>query len=280
MEDKITIEGRKFIRGIEKVAYATSKRKESAGKPISGICLSIGGGRIDFVATDIYRLAIYSAKLVKDAVLKRRMYIVPVEAARELANKISKDENLEITVQDNKITFNSPSYSLTCDLIQGKFPSYYKVIPRSFNIELKAPKGKLSEAIRNVVKERLYRSEEVGSYERIKIIPQKNKLVVSTLSSDQPLPTDYKSRVHSIVVETLYNHFGFSDEDTISPHVYLNDMYVRQALNTIEGAKVIIKIINEYSPIAITSPNPEDGYLALIMPINPDNPQEQLALVK
>jgi DNA polymerase III sliding clamp (beta) subunit (PCNA family) len=71
MEDKITIEGRKFIRGIEKVAYATSKRKGTAGTPISGICLSIGGGRIDFVATDNYRLAVYSAKLIKDTVPKK-----------------------------------------------------------------------------------------------------------------------------------------------------------------------------------------------------------------
>jgi DNA polymerase III sliding clamp (beta) subunit (PCNA family) len=210
------------------------------------------------------------------------MHIIPVESARELINKISEDENIEITVQDNKITFNSPSHSLTTELIQGKFPSYYKVIPTSFNIKMKVPKGRLSDAIRSVVKDRFYKSEEVGSYERIKLIPQKNKLTVSTLSSNQPLPIDYKSKVHSVVAETIYNHFSTGDEDSdISPHIYLNDMYLRQALNTIEGAKVMIGIINEYKPVAITSPNPEDGYLALIMPMNPDgNPEDQLVLIK
>jgi DNA polymerase III sliding clamp (beta) subunit (PCNA family) len=63
--DRIVIEGRKLINGVEKTSYAVSRRKELLGTHTSGMRLFIENGRINFIASNGYRLAMYSVKLIK-----------------------------------------------------------------------------------------------------------------------------------------------------------------------------------------------------------------------
>ena len=274
--DRIIIEGRKLINAVERIYYALPKNKELAGKPISGIRLFISNGRIDFTATNGYRLAMYSSKLVKDKTKWKRAYTVPAREIKELVDSVQRDEEVEITVEDNKITFKGLNFDKTVDLIEGRYPPYHKVIPKEYNIKIKVSKDKLLNAINTVIKERPYKDSEVGHYERVVLRLQGKRLVVSSLSPTDPLPEDYKSRIYDIPVEVIYDYFK-GDQD-IPPYVCLNELYLKNAMKPIKGAKVVIGIVNECSPVAFESPDPTYGYLGLVMPMDPAS--NQLILVR
>jgi DNA polymerase-3 subunit beta len=272
--DRIVIEGRKLINGIERTFYALPRNREFAGKPISGIRLFIANGRIDFTATNGYRLAMYSSKLVKDKTKWKRAYTVPAREMKELVDSVQRDEEVEILVEDKKMTFKGLNFDETVDLIEGRYPPYHKVIPKEYNIKIKVSKDKLLNAINTVIKERPYKNSDAGPYERVVLRLQGKRLVVSTISPTEPLPEDYKSRIYDIPVEVLHNYFN-----DISPYVCLNEIYLKNAMKSISGAKVVIGFVNEYSPVAFISPDPAYGYLGLVTPIDP-NTHNQLPLVR
>lgn len=274
--DRVVIEGRKLINGVEKTSYAASKRKKLLGTHTSGMRLFIENGRINFIASNGYRLAMYSVKLIKDDIRRRRAYTVPAKEMEELIENIQKDDEIEITVEgDGRMTFSCQNFSKSIELLQVKYPPYHKIIPRVYNIKIEVSKDELKDAINSIIKERTHKDSETGPYERIVLRLQDKRLVISTISPMDPLPEDYKSKIRDIPAKVLHNYFN-----DISPYVCLNEIYLKHALNPIKGAKVVIGFVNEYSPVAFLSPDPTYGYLGLVMPMDPEGGYKQLALIK
>jgi DNA polymerase III sliding clamp (beta) subunit (PCNA family) len=279
--DRVVIEGRKLINGVEKTAYAASKRKKLLGTHASGMRLFIENGRINFIASNGYRLAMYSVKLIKDNIRRRRAYTVLAKEMEELIENIQKDDEIEITVEgDGRITFSSQNFSKSIELLQVKYPPYHKIIPRVYNIKIEVSKDELKDAINSIVKERTHKDSETGPYERIVLRLQDKRLVVSTISPMDSLPEDYRSKICDIPAKVLHNYFASEDEEYTSPYVCLNEIYLKHAMNPIKGAKVVIGFVNEYSPVAFLSPDPTYGYLGLVMPMDPEGGYKQLALIK
>jgi DNA polymerase III sliding clamp (beta) subunit (PCNA family) len=277
--DRIVIEGRKLINGIERTYYALPRNKEFLGSPISGIRLFIANGRIDFTSTNGYRLAMYSSKLVEDKVRRKRAYTVPAREIKELIKNVHVDEEIEIVVEDDKMVFNGVNFNKTVDIIQGRYPSYHRIIPKEYNIKIKASKNRLIDAINSVIKERPYKDSEAGRYEKVVLRLQGKRLVVSTVSPKDPLPEDYRSRICDIPVEVIHDYLNVKGEEYASPYVCLNEIYLKNAMKPISGAKVVLGFVNEYSPIAFISPDPAYGYLGLVMPMDPEN-CNQMVLAK
>jgi hypothetical protein len=123
----------------------------------------------------------YSSKLVRDKVRWKRAYTVPAREMKELIKDVHVDEEVEIVVEDDKMVFNGVNFSRTVDIIQGRYPPYHRVIPKEYNIKIKASKNRLIDAINSVIKERPYKDSEAGRYERIVLRLQGKRLVVSTI---------------------------------------------------------------------------------------------------
>ncbi len=89
----ILISGQELLKGISKTIYAVSK--DESRFALNGVCFSFIKGKLDFVATDGHRLALYNIQVNGNLEGK---YIVPLKALNELKKLVSDFEDVEVAV--------------------------------------------------------------------------------------------------------------------------------------------------------------------------------------
>ncbi len=125
--EKLTISSKKFIEGIRAVYYSASV---SEIKPeIGSVYIYPHDDTLVFVATDSFRLA---EKKVK---IKQRLsfggILIPFKNTAEIIKIFDGvDEDLNITIQKNQISFKTSSIYLTSRVVDGTFPDYKQIIPK------------------------------------------------------------------------------------------------------------------------------------------------------
>ena len=77
---------------------------------------------------------------------------LPFKASSLLTNMIGKtDDDVEIGVDNNRAIFKTIDYTMTCRLIEGKYPNYNSVIPEDNPIVVNLQKETLSSCLRRVL---------------------------------------------------------------------------------------------------------------------------------
>ncbi|MFZ5842823.1 MAG: DNA polymerase III subunit beta [Pseudomonadota bacterium] len=98
---------------------------------MNGLFLELKSGRLRAVATDGHRLALAEARNPVDASGDFGV-IVPRKGIMELLRLLEpSDQTVKVTVGTNHIRIQTDSYHFVSKLVDGKFPEYEKVIPRS-----------------------------------------------------------------------------------------------------------------------------------------------------
>lgn len=103
------------------------------GRPVlTGILTDVDGGRLDFVATDGFRLAHRKLDLAeKKAQFKS---LIPRRTFEELLRIISEEEVEEIKIaaseNQNQVVFSLGNTIVSSRLIEGTFPAWEKIIPQ------------------------------------------------------------------------------------------------------------------------------------------------------
>lgn len=126
--ENLTIPSKKFIEGIKSVYYSASV---SEIKPeIGSVYIYPEEDMLVFVSTDSFRLA---EKKVK---IKQRLsfggILIPFKNAIEVIRVLDTvDEDIEITLQKNQISFKSSNIYLTSRVVDGSFPDYKQIIPKA-----------------------------------------------------------------------------------------------------------------------------------------------------
>lgn len=100
---------------------------------LNGLLLIVEPGIIKVVATDGHRLCLASADVpsiqhTAEAILPRKTVIELIK----LLTSNTEDE-IQISLGKNKVTFNFSNIKLVSKVIEGKFPDYNKVIPSHQN---------------------------------------------------------------------------------------------------------------------------------------------------
>ena len=123
---------------------------------ISGIHIKIEPDQIKFVATDSFRLAHKTLflseemkKKVKINVSKLQNIILPLRTANEIIRILGdKDSNVEITIDQNQIKFEFDDIYLVSRLVEGSYPDYEAIIPKSFETKCYISKNDLEEVVK------------------------------------------------------------------------------------------------------------------------------------
>jgi DNA polymerase-3 subunit beta len=118
---------------IASTIYATSS--DTLRPAMTGVFFEFGAEQTSFVATDAQRLV----KLTRKDVTSQfdRGFIVPRKPLQQLKNIIpSDDSTLEIFFNNSHLFVKNNRLSLSCRLIDAKFPPYKSVIPQDnpFNL--------------------------------------------------------------------------------------------------------------------------------------------------
>jgi DNA polymerase-3 subunit beta len=153
-------------------------------------------------------------------------------------------EDVEIALTENQFVLQMPNFMMTARLIEGQFPNYEAVIPKSHPGKLVISRAALTSALRRVA---------VMAEER-------NKPVKFVLTSGT-LKLSASSQDLGEAEETL-------DVDYAGAEVIIgfNSRYMLDAMSPIEKDQVILEFKDGLSPGVIRSAD-DEGYCCVIMPM-------------
>lgn len=138
----------RLLRGLlEDTAFCMAQ--QDVRYYLNGLLLEVDGNDLRSVATDGHRLA-YSV-VALDRALEPRQVIIPRKGVQEAMRFLeSTDAPVQMQIGANHIRFSANDVTLTSKLIDGRFPDYHKVIPRSQSKRLVLSKELLRETLSRV----------------------------------------------------------------------------------------------------------------------------------
>lgn len=238
-----SIDIEKFIDGIRSVFYSAAI---SDIKPeISSVYIYNQENSLYFVATDSFRLS------EKNILIKNLNdvdgIIIPYKNILEIIKLFSdlKGE-MGIFYNKNQISFLLPGFYLTSRLIDGVFPDYRQILPKSFKTKVLVLKKDFIEAIRlsNIFSDR---------FNQIKIIvdPKNKKFEVQAINKEVG---ENKTQIEG-VLEGDYIEMNF------------NYKYILDCFQSIQEDSIVLEFNESNKPVVIKG-NGDKSFLYLIMPMN------------
>lgn len=136
----------RILQALQSVSYAAST---SMIRPeLGSVYIKVEDSKLLAVATDSFRLA---EKTVSDASGGGSAdVLVPLKHAQELVHILEKvdAENVEISVDDAQLALVADGLEFASRVIDGTFPNYKEIMPKSFSTEATLLKGDFSETLR------------------------------------------------------------------------------------------------------------------------------------
>lgn len=231
-----------FIEGIKAVAYAAAL---SDIKPeISSVYMYQEDTVLTFVATDSFRLS--EKKIITPVTANNPRIIIPLKNALEIIRILGDHQNtlLEVGTDANQITLITDGVYITSRIIDGVYPDYRQIMPKSFKTTLS-----------------LNRDELISTLKLAGVVSDKfNRLSIS-------IDTD------SVTLSTKNSDVGES-ELTIKPLVYSGESTVftlnsRNILDTFQSFtdEVVVFGCNESTKPLCIKGEQDQSFTALVMPL-------------
>lgn len=140
---KFDISSPALLKSIKKIAPAIDTNNPKY--ELNGALIDIKENVIQFVSTDTRRLAITQVENRSD---QTAAIIIPKKAITEI-QKLFFDE-IEIFYDNNMLIAKSPSFLFFTKLINGKYPDYERIIPKTKQYELSLNREKMIDHLKQV----------------------------------------------------------------------------------------------------------------------------------
>lgn len=127
----LQVQGESLREMINQTAFAAAREQN---RPIlTGVYLQLEGPTMTMAAADGYRLAVRTAE-IGASFDERQDMVVPARAMSEVARIVEDDQEvgLALPAQRNSVTFFAPNVVISSQLLEGRFPDFASIIPRSF----------------------------------------------------------------------------------------------------------------------------------------------------
>jgi DNA polymerase-3 subunit beta len=212
---------------------------------LNGLNVIIEKGKITLVATDGRRLAFVQ----RDSADKKQQAnaIIPTKAMQELSKVLSNDsgeEPVHVGFTENQVTFRYKTTLILSRLIEGHFPNFEQVIPKSYDVQLKLNSKKLLAATQRAA---------VGTLEKggsIRYNLSKGKLQISASAQgrvevEAEMEADYAGEAFSIA---------------------FNPQYLIDAYRALETTDILLELTTPLNP-GVIRPAGDEGYKYVVMPM-------------
>lgn len=226
--------------GLQQILMAASS--DESRPVLTGVFVHTFDKKLYLVATDSYRLA--EKTLLKTA--KEISLLIPANAMQDLLRILTdSEEEVSVTHDDQQVLFRVGDVELVARLIEGNYPDYRKLIPKSFTQSATLKRQEFM----NITKvSSLFARESAGS---VTIHLDKDKQQVSIRSIASQLGENIASA-----------DAGISGEGVIT----LNSRYILDALHAISGDEVKIAFNGKLEACLLTGTK-QDDYQHVIMPL-------------
>ena len=114
---------------------------------LNGLYLIARKQELRLVATDGHRLALARSAVDADVEMAG---IVPRKAVQEITRVLGGAERVDLAVGESKFYVRTEGFELVSKLVEGQFPNYEQVIPKSSPLRLVVEREPLLAAIRRV----------------------------------------------------------------------------------------------------------------------------------
>jgi len=239
-----------FKEMVQQVSFAASS--DEARPVLQGVQTTVGGSEIVMAATDGFRISVRKIDLDEPA-RKPMSIIIPARALNELA-RIANDADgvvcMIVPSGRGQVVFRLETAELVSQLIDGNFPDYKVILPRSFKSHTIVSTAALLKACRQA-----------------EIIARNGNNVVRL--SIQPL----SDRPGQVEVSAQSEETGTSENvidatiDGPGLVVAFNVRYLREVLEVIKTPNLVLETNDQKSPAKV-QPVGDESYQHVIMPMH------------
>jgi len=236
-----------LLDGINKTLFATAN--DELRPVMNCILVEVGNENLNFVASDAHKLVRYK-RFDGRAEIEDNSFILPKKPSTLLKNILGKkDTPVSISFTSKRAVFCFGSYSLSCKLVEGKFPNYNSVIPQNNPNKIIIDRADLQNTLR-----------------RVSVVsnPASN-LVKFEISQDQLIVSaqdvDFSTAGH----ETLACQYEGADLA-----IGFKSAFLLEILNNIDASNIIIELSDPTRPglfLPYDSDNADEDVLMLLMPM-------------
>lgn len=235
---KWVLPAKNFKKALSQVVFAASS--DDARPILTGVSIHTHGGYLYIAATDSYRLA--QKKLTKQST--ETGLLVPATATQDLLRIITdQDDEVSITHDDQQAQFMVGDVTLVTRLIEGNYPDYRKLIPKSFATTAQV---KLADFLNITKVSSLFARESAGS---ITIKVEKDMISINSVAS-----------------QLGENTAQATAAVTGGGEVTLNSRYLIDALGAFSAEEVKFCFNGKLEPCVLKSEADSD-YIHIVMPL-------------
>lgn len=209
---------------------------------LTGVLCHSNSGSLYFAATDGYRLS--ERRLTKtDETIKA---LIPASTLQEVSRVIPDDiEEVTMLFDDAQVRFLAGDVEITSRLIDGNFPDYQQLIPKSTEITATV---QATELVRITKIASLFARESGGSV---------------TLHTNT---TSNVISIHSVASQLGENTSEAEAEVDGEGSVTLNSRYLLEALGCVESPTITFGFSGKLAP-CVVRPVGDDSYQHIVMPL-------------
>ena len=233
---------------INQVVFAAAS--EESRPVLTGVHAEFEGEQLTLAAADGFRLAVRKVPLAKQVDTKIAI-IIPARSLNELTRLISEQEEpLELIVnsQKSQVMFRLRNVEMVSQLIQGTFPNYSQLIPKSYSTRAVI---KLSEFLRATKSASIFARDGSGIV-RLQIMPKdgKGKIAISARA------------------EEIGDNLGEVDATVEGEEakIAFNSKYLMDVLGVIAKEEVALETTTSSSP-GVIRPVGDESYIHIVMPM-------------
>mgnify|MGYP001589458087 FL=1 len=235
-----------FDLAILQTAFSASGN--TSRPALSGVLFQVDKDVLKIVATDSYRLA-EKCILLKEKIGLSFSSIVPARTVMELGKILSKfhekGRNVEVNFTKNQALFRVGNIELVSRLIEGKFPDYERIIPKSTKTKVTVNTEEFALVVKRVS---LFAREN------------SNNIKLSITNDGKLLVTTDETKIGEEKAEIKVEVDGENNKTS------LNAEYLLDVLTFIQTDKIILEVDDKLSPIVVRPANKKD-YVYIIMPL-------------
>lgn len=251
LDGAIRINVADFKEMVHQVAFAAST--DEARPVLQGVLIQVDGEQITLAAADGFRLSVRKANLSQPAAQSVSV-IVPARALNELARIIADGENellMLVPKGRGQVIFRCGEVELVSQIIEGTYPDYQSIIPRSYQTRTLVSTAALLKACKQA---EIFAREGINEA-RLNIKP----------ASDPSLPGEVEVTAFSeetgkseTVLEAAVEGKGLL--------IAFNVKFLREALEVIKTPNVALEMNTSQTP-GVIRPVGGDDFVHVIMPM-------------
>jgi len=235
---------------IQQVVFAASTDEN---RPVlQGVLISLEGNEVTFAATDGFRISVRKLTL-EQPLPKLSSVIVPARALGELARILSDGEQeVTMSVPDGRgqVIFRQREVELVSQLIEGNFPDYKVIIPRSAKTHVVLSTAAFAKACRQAE----IIAREGNNVVRLNITPRPDGpgLVEVSAQSEQ-------TGLSQVTLDANIEGPGLL--------IAFNVRFLREALEAIKTPSFALEMNANNAPVTIR-PIGDDTFVHVLMPMH------------